>query len=143
MGDPLSRVVFASAAGPIEASTDCDAPSPGSPGVRVRVRISAEALQRAYDGGAFDLAAVIPGGDVPGIDPTAPVDVELRLADGPTALLAASSRAPGVLLGDLVGLSDAGRTEHVLLDGSSWQVAAIGQTGGVQLTTIHHDRDDA
>ncbi|MGZ0219785.1 MAG: hypothetical protein ACKVIY_12315, partial [Acidimicrobiales bacterium] len=72
-------------------------------GIRVCVDLAAEALQAAYDLEAFDLPATIPGGDVPGVDPSKPITVELRLLDEYEVLLAASSRESGVLVGDMVG----------------------------------------
>lgn len=139
----VSSVAFTTPSGPIIASTDCGPPDPSLPGARIRVSLSAAALQAAYDAGAFDLDEVIPGGDVPGIEAGRPVTIELRLADEPAALLATSSRDPGVLIGDLVALTDAGRSEHVLLDGTNWLVTAVLQPGGVHLTTLHDRRPEA
>lgn len=113
-------------------------------GMRICVDLDAEALQAAYDIGAFDLPATIPGGDVPVPDPSKPVTLELRLTDEFEALLADSSREPGVLLGDMVGLTQA-RGVHLLLDPDSWQVATVRQEGkrrkpGLHLTTLHDSR---
>ena len=139
----VSSVAFTTRSGPIIASTDCGPPDPSLPGPRIRVSLSADTLQGAYDAGAFDLDEMIPGGDVPGIDPRRAVTIELRLADEPASLLATSSREPGVLLGDLVALTEAGRSEHVLLDGANWLVTAVLQEGGLHLTTLHDRRPEA
>lgn len=138
----MSQVAFTTAHGPVVASTECAPPDASSPGVRIRVVLSADGLQAAYDAGGFDLDRMIPGGDVPGVDPRRPVTIELRLADEPAALLASSSREAGVLLGDLVALTQGGRDEHVLLDARNWLVTAIAQDGGVHLTTLHDRRPE-
>lgn len=146
MGDPLNAVAFSTPGGPIVASTDCAAPHQDRPGARIRVVLARGVLQHAYDAGAFDLSAMIPGGDVPGVDPDRPVTIELRLADDPAALLAASSRRPGVLLGDLVALTEAGRDEHVLLDATNWLVTAVEQQRragpDLHLITLHDERPE-
>lgn len=139
----VSTVAFTIPGGPIIASTDCGPPDPSLPGARIRVSLTAAALQAAYDAGAFDLDEMIPGGDVPGIDARKTVTIELRLADEPASLLAASSREPGVLIGDLVALTEAGRSEHVLLDGTNWLVTSVLQQGGLHLTTLHDRRPEA
>lgn len=113
-------------------------------GIRVCVDLTADTLQAAYDLEAFDLPATIPGGDVPGVDPSKPIAVELRLLDEFEILLAASSREPGVLVGDMVGLTQA-KARHVLLDPGAWQVATVRQQGkrrkpGLFLTTLHDSR---
>lgn len=137
-------VRFTSDLGTVDATVSEVAPELGADGVRVVVDLDAASVQRAYDMGAFDLAATVPGGDVPGIDGSKTVTVELRLMDEYEELLAASSREPGVLLGDMVGLTQAGAT-HLLLDPDSWQVATIRQEGkrrkpGLFLTTLHDSR---
>ncbi len=135
---------FRTEAGEVPTTVAAFGPEPDAPGTRVIVEFSAADLQRAYDLGAFDLPATIPGGDVPGVDTSKPVLVELRLIDEADALLATSSRKPGVLLGDMVARSQAGGS-HLLLEADRWQVASVRQDGrrrrpGLFITTLHDNR---
>ena len=107
---------FATERGEVTVAVAAIGPEPDAAGMRVMVELSAADLQRAYDLGAFDLPATIPGGDVPGIDGSKPVLLELRLVDDADALLASSSREPGVLLGDMIGRSQAGGSHPHLVN---------------------------
>ncbi len=143
-GRVSDHITFIGDLGAVDTAVSDTGPTQDGAGMRICVDLSAEALQAAYDIGAFDLPATIPGGDVPVPDTSKPVTLELRLTDEFEALLADSTRQPGVLLGDMVGLTQAGGM-HLLLDPDSWQVATVRQEGkrrkpGLHLTTLHDSR---
>lgn len=122
--------------GAVTATVSQDAPDRSRPGARIRVDVDVDTLDAAYAAGAFDLERMFPGGDVPGIEPGRPVTLELRLAAEYAEMLAASSREPGMLVGDLVGLTETNPI-HLLLDATAWWVTAVVQDTGLHLTTLH------
>jgi hypothetical protein len=143
-GRVSDHITFTGGLGTVETTVSELGPTQHGVGMRICVDLSAEALQAAYDVGAFDLPATIPGGDVPVPDTSKPVTLELRLTDEFESILADTTREPGVLLSDMVGLTQTG-DGHLLLDPDSWQVATVRQEGkrrkpGLQLTTLHDSR---